>query len=134
MSRVQTAFGVLVLAQAAHSTEEYLGRLWESFPPARFVSGLLSDDLERGFVAANMMLLAFGLWSWIGPIRRDWASAAPLAWTWAALELVNGFAHVVWAIRQGGYAPGVATAPLLLAFAIYLARSLWQVREAADAA
>jgi hypothetical protein len=134
MSRVHTAFGPLELIQAAHSTEEYLGRLWESFPPARFVSGLFSDNLERGFVAANVMLLAFGLWSWMGPVRRDWPSAAPLAWTWVALEAVNGSGHVLWAIRQGGYVPGVATAPLLLGLAIYLARHLWQVREAAGAA
>jgi hypothetical protein len=98
------------------------------------VSGLFSDNLERGFVAANVMLLAFGLWSWMGPVRRDWPSAAPLAWTWVALEAVNGSGHVLWAIRQGGYVPGVATAPLLLGLAIYLARHLWQVREAAGAA
>jgi len=133
MSRVQTAFGALVLAQAAHSTEEYLGRLWESFPPARFVSGLVSANLERGFVAANVMLVAVGFWSWLGPVRREWPSAAPLVWTWVALEVVNGTGHVLWAIRQGGYAPGVITAPLLLALAVYLARHLWQVRGAAGA-
>jgi hypothetical protein len=38
-------FGALVLAQAAHSTEESVGRLWESLPPARFISDLASDDL-----------------------------------------------------------------------------------------
>jgi len=40
------------VAQAAHSIEEYAGRLWESFPPARLVSGLVSPDLERGFIIA----------------------------------------------------------------------------------
>jgi len=134
MSRVQTAFGALVLAQAAHSTEEYVGRLWESFPPARFVSGLISDNLQGGFVAANVMLVAVGFWSWMVPVRRDWPIAAPLAWTWVALEVVNGTGHVLWAIGQGGYAPGVATAPLLLIVAMYLARQLWQVRDAAGAA
>lgn len=128
------SFGALVLAQAAHSTEEYLGRLWESFPPARFVSGLVSDNLERGFVAANVVLVAVGFWCWMGPVRREWPSAAPLAWTWVALEVVNGTGHVLWAIWQGGYAPGVATAPLLLALALYLARQLWQVRGVAGAA
>lgn len=134
MSQVQTAFGVLVLVQVAHATEEYLGRLWESFPPARFVSGLLSDNLERGFVAANVILVAFALWSWMGPVRRDWPSAAPLAWTWVALEVVNGTGHILWAIRQGGYAPGVATALPLIGVAIYLGRHLSQVRDEADAA
>ena len=43
MSQVQTAFGVLVLVQVAHSTEEYLSRLWESFPPARFEPRAAAD-------------------------------------------------------------------------------------------
>jgi hypothetical protein len=34
MTRLQLTFGALVLAQAAHAVEEYVGRLWESFPPA----------------------------------------------------------------------------------------------------
>ena len=131
MSRVQAGFCALVLAQAAHSTEEYRGRLWESFPPARFVSGLVSGNLERGFVAANVMLVAFGLWCWLGPVRRGWPSAAPLAWAWVALEVMNGIGHVLWAMRQGGYAPGVATAPLLVALAGYLA---WRLRFAATIA
>jgi hypothetical protein len=36
------AFLVLILAQAAHSTEEYVFRLFDVFAPARFVSSLPS--------------------------------------------------------------------------------------------
>src|SRR5712692_8631863 len=61
MTRFQVTFGTLVLAQAAHSMEEYVGRLWESFPPARFLTGLISQDLERGFIVINVSLVAFGL-------------------------------------------------------------------------
>ena len=121
MSRVR-AFGLLILVQAAHSTEEYLGRLWETFPPARLVSSLLSDDPERGFIAANVVLLAFGVWTWAVPVQREWPSPEPLVWFWVVLELINGSVHVLWAVRQGGYVPGVATAPFLLAAAFYLAR------------
>ena len=70
MTRFQNAFGALLLAQCAHSAEEYVSRLWESFPPARFVSGLLSEDLERGFLVANVLLVTFGLWCWLWPVRR----------------------------------------------------------------
>ena len=35
-------FWLLILAQAAHSIEEYVGRLYDVFPPARVVSGLIS--------------------------------------------------------------------------------------------
>jgi hypothetical protein len=33
MRRIPAASGALILTQAAHSVEEYVGRLWESFPP-----------------------------------------------------------------------------------------------------
>jgi hypothetical protein len=78
MSRLQVLFGTLIFSQAAHSTEEYVGRLWVSFPPARFVSGLISEDLERGFLVANLTLLAFGFSCWLWPVRRGWPPA-PLA-------------------------------------------------------
>jgi hypothetical protein len=32
--------------------------------------------------------------------------------------------HPLWTLRQGGYTPGVATAPVLLAVALYLANQL----------
>lgn len=125
MIRIPVAFGAVVLAQAAHSGEEYGGRLWESFPPARLVSGLVSPDPARGFLIANLALLAAGVWCWLWPIRRGWPVAVPLAWGWVMLETVNGLGHSLWSLRQGGYTPGVATAPLLLGTAIYLGQRLW---------
>ena len=47
MSRITVGFGALVAAQLAHSIEEYRGRLWESFPPAAFVSSLVSSNPGR---------------------------------------------------------------------------------------
>lgn len=126
-SRFQITFGALVLAQAAHSIEEYIGRLWESFPPARFVTGLISSDLERGFVVINVFLVAFGVWCFLWPVRRAWAIAAPLAWLWAVIEIINGIGHPLWSLREGGYTPGLATAPVLLLLALYLA---YQLRRA----
>ena len=133
MSRVQVTLGAVVLAQAAHSAEDYVGRLWESFPPARFVSGLVSDNLERGFLLANVLLVAFGLWAWLGPVRRKEPLGELMAWIWVAIEVVNGIGHPLWALQQGTYTPGLATAPLLVVLALFLARQLWQVRHAAGA-
>lgn len=105
MTRKEWAFGALVLAQAAHSTEEYVGRLWDSFPPARFVAGLVSEDLERGFVALNVALVAFGVWCFVWPMRRQWPSARWLAWGWATIEAINGTVHPLWSLRQGATRP-----------------------------
>jgi Protein of unknown function with HXXEE motif len=124
MNRFQATFGALVLAQAAHSVEECVERLWESYPPARFVAGLISHDLERGFVIGNVLLVAFGLWCFLWPVRRGWPSAVYLGWAWAVVEMINGIVHPLWTLHEGGYTPGVATAPILLALAVYLAIQL----------
>jgi uncharacterized protein with HXXEE motif len=125
MTRFQASFLALVGGQAAHSVEEYVGRLYEVFPPARLVSGLISPNLERGFLIFNIALVSFGLWCFLWPVRRQWSSALSLAWLWVALELVNGIGHPLWSLAQLRYTPGVATAPLLLLLALYLA---WQIR------
>jgi hypothetical protein len=98
------------------------------------VSGLLSEDLERGFLVANVSLVAFGLWCWLWPVRRGGLAALPLAWAWVMLETINGIGHLLWTLRQRGYTPGVGTAPVLLIAAIYLARQLRQAVPDAPAA
>ncbi len=124
MTRFQATFLGLVATQAAHSIEEYIGRLYDVFPPARFVSGLVSQDLARGFVIINVALITFGLWCFIWPVRGQWSSAIALVWFWIVIEVVNGIGHPLWTLAQLGYTPGVATAPILLFLALYLA---WQL-------
>jgi uncharacterized protein with HXXEE motif len=129
VSRFQSGFGVLILAQAVHSAEEYVGRLWESFLPARVLPALISEDLDRGFLILNVALVAFGLWCWLGPVRRSRPSAKVIAWGWIVVELVNAAGHTVWAIIQSGYTPGIATAPLLFVAAMHLA---WTMSDQPD--
>lgn len=124
MDRRQAVFGLLVLAQAAHSIEEYVGRLWVSFPPARFLTAVVSTDQERGFLIINIALVVFGVWCFFWPLRRAWSSAAAFAWFWVVLETINGVGHPAWSLAQRGYTPGVATAPLLLVLALALAFEL----------
>ena len=126
MSRLSWIFSVLIATQAAHSVEEYAGRLYEWFPPARFVSGLVSNDLERGFTIANIVLVGVGVWCALWPVRRGWPLAPTVAFTWAGIELVNGIGHPLWSLWQWSYTPGVATAPVLFVLALLLMRE--QVR------
>ena len=134
MPRAQLLFGALVLAQAAHSVEEYAGRFWEVFPPARALTGWVSSDREVGFLVLTAGLLLFGLWSYLWPVRRHWPSAVPLMWGWALLEIVNGIVHPAWAVLRGGYEPGALTAPLLLVLGVLLARDLLRMARRSDAA
>jgi hypothetical protein len=122
--RLDASFIALVGIQAAHSVEECVGRLYEVFPPARFVSGVLSEDLQRGFIIGNVALVTFGVWCFVWPIRRRWRSAATIGWLWVTIELVNGVVHPLWSLHELSYTPGVATSPLLLIAALYLARQL----------
>lgn len=127
MSRsIQIAFLALILAQAGHSIEEYATQLYDVFAPARFVSSLISDDRRPGFIIANVSLVAFGVWCFLGPVLHATRSAPGLAWFWVVLEVLNGCTHIAWAALEGGYRPGLATAPILLAIALVLA---WQLRH-----
>ena len=120
MNRVKLAFGAFVAAEAAHSVEEYAGRLWDSFPPARYLTGLVSSDHELGFIVINTALVGFAIWCLLFPVRKEWRSATVFIWIWIAVGILNGIGHLVWSLRQGGYTPGVVTAPTLLALAVYL--------------
>ncbi len=124
MNRLQLTFLALVTTQAAHSVEEYLGRLWEVFPPAALLTSLISEDRELGFLVINTSLVAFGFWCFLYPVRRQWPAAETLIWVWIVIELINGIGHPIWTWRQRAYTPGMATAPVLLVLALLLVRQL----------
>jgi len=90
--RSQFAFLFLILAQGAHSIEEYVTKLYEVFAPARFVSSLVSNDLSLGFLVVNAALVTFGLWCWAVPVRSSWHAARGLVWFWTILELATASA------------------------------------------
>ncbi len=119
-SRSRTAFGLLILAQAAHSVEEHVYRLFDVFGPARFVSSVFSSNTATGFALANTCIVLFGAWCYLARVRPSHPSERGYAWFWTCLELANGVGHVLFSIRRGGYFPGVVTAPVLIATSSYL--------------
>jgi hypothetical protein len=131
VNRTLATFGALIAAQALHSIEEFHGRLYETFPPARFMCGLVSRDLRRGFIIINVAFVAFAVWCYVWPLRNRWAVAPVLVWAWAAIEAANGIGHPLWSVWQGAYQPGVATAPLLLVLAVSLGYQQWAVQREA---
>lgn len=127
--RITIAFFLLVLTQGVHSVEEYMGRLWQVFMPAKFLTGLVADNRETGFLVINTGLFVFGLWSWLFPVRRNYSYAPGIIWFWIVIETINGIGHPAWSLYEGAYTPGVATAPLLLVLAVYLSRRLLTSHE-----
>ena len=118
---VRDLFLALIGAQALHSVEEYFTKLYDVFPPARFISGLFTSNLRLGFAGFNVALVAFGVWCYAARVRPNHPGAAGWVWLWAVLELANGLGHLALAANRGSYYPGAATAPLLIAAAVMLA-------------
>jgi asparagine N-glycosylation enzyme membrane subunit Stt3 len=117
-------FLLLICTQALHSIEEYYFSLWDVLAPARFLSALVSTDLSFGFAVVNLTIVAFGLWTYAWPVRRNLGYAIPLAWFWTILEAANGIGHLTFAVASQSYFPGVYTAPLLLLLSGLLAMQL----------
>jgi hypothetical protein len=122
--RSKLLFLLLVIVQAAHSVEEYVTRLFEVFAPARFVSGLVSEDLALGFAIANAAVVGIGAWCYVGPVRGGGAAGQVAAVVWIVIELANGIAHIAIAASSGAYFSGSMTAVFLVVTAGCLAFSL----------
>jgi hypothetical protein len=122
--RSRIAFALVILAQAAHSVEEYVFRLYEVFAPARWLSGVLSANPAVGFALGNAAIVLFGIWCYRARVRSNHPGARGYAWFWACLEVANGIGHVYFTAARGAYFPGVGTAPLLIAASCYLCVTL----------
>jgi len=118
---IRLTFLLITLTQALHSIEEYLGKLWDVYPPATFLCGLVSSNLETGFIIINVGLFIVLMVIWFlsksYPVRG-------LFWFWTIMELINGVGHSVWAIIERSYEPGLITAPILIFLALRLALQL----------
>jgi len=121
--RIRVTFLLIVLAQGLHSIEESFGKLWEVYPPATFLSGLVSTNLKTGFIIINVGLFIVLMLTWLTTFIKTYSTRG-LLWLWIILELINGVGHSVWAIIDRSYVPGLATAPILIILSLYLARLL----------
>ncbi|MES1215630.1 MAG: HXXEE domain-containing protein [Bacteroidota bacterium] len=120
--RISITFLLIALIQGLHSIEEFLGKLWEVYPPATFICGLVSPDLKKGFIIINISLFIILMLVWLTTLGKNYSRG--ILWLWVILETVNGTGHIIWAIIERSYEPGLITAPILLVLALYLARQL----------
>jgi hypothetical protein len=127
--RATTLFALLIAVQGAHSIEEYAFRLYDVFAPARFVSGVVSDNRAIGFALLNVAIMTLGVWCFVARVRPGHRSAAAWVWFWVLLEAGNGTGHLLFATITGGYVPGASTAPFLLVTAVWLGATLARRRR-----
>ncbi len=110
----------LAFTQAAHSIEEFYFRLFDVFAPARYVSGLISDNLALGFAVINTLIVAFVFWTYFRRVRPATTGATAWMWGWSLLEFGNGSGHIVFAADANAFIPGLFTAPFLVIFSMAL--------------
>ena len=123
-NKTKITFLILVLLQGLHSVEEYVGKLWEVFPPAKYLTNLFSENNETGFLIANVGIFILGISCWLLLYSKFESTIRIIIWIFIVIEIINGIGHPVWSIYQKSYTPGVISAPFLLVTALYLARQL----------
>jgi hypothetical protein len=115
---------VTLLLQASHFAEELATGFHRRYPE---LLGLAPWSL-RFFVSFNLFWLAvWGLSLW-GLAARRRAALFPL-WFLGLGCVVNGLAHPAFALRTGGYFPGLVTSPFLGALGVLLLRRLARITE-----
>jgi hypothetical protein len=120
---IRVNFLLITLAQGFHSIEEYAGQLWDVYPPATFICGLVSSNLENGFIIINVSLFIVLMLTWLATFSKNY-SVKPLLWFWSVMETINGTGHSVWSIMERSYTPGLITAPILFILALNMMRLL----------
>lgn len=123
-NRIRTTFLLLVITQAIHAIEEYFGRLWEVYAPAKFICNLLSSNPRTGFLIINILFISFSLLYWWSLVQRKPTSSPGLIWFWIVLEILNIIGHISWTLFEKAYTPGIVTAIILLIVVISLIRQL----------
>jgi hypothetical protein len=122
---VQPAVRIILLAvlfQAAHFGEEVATGFHQRFPE---LLGLTPWSL-RFFVSFNLAWLAVWAVAAWGLALRWWAALFPL-WFLGIGCAANGLAHPAFALRVGGYFPGLFTSPLVGILGVLVLRQLYAV-------
>ena len=122
MIRAKRILFIVVIIQGLHSTEEYIGQIWTTFPPAQWLCSLISDNLESGFLVINISLFVVGLLCVLSFDIISLNSKKTVIYAWIVLEMINGIGHIAWSLSSLAYQPGLFTAPLLLIFSLFLFR------------
>lgn len=110
----------MTICQALHSIEEYIGRLWDVYPPAKFVTSLISDDNHLGFIIFNIGVFILMMVCWFFVVHKGLKWAGAVIWFWVIMELLNGAMHMAWSISDSKYEPGLIMGIFLVISAFVL--------------
>ena len=117
--RLERSFLAGLAVQCLHFGEEFLAGFHQRFPP---LFGLAAWS-PGFFVAFNLFWIAVWLLS-LAALRQGRRLALwPISFYVLAM-LLNGVAHPVLAAMEGGYFPGLLTAPLAAAMGVWVGARL----------
>ncbi len=108
-------YPALVVAQFLHAFEDLVADFHQRFP--------LFSLAPEFFVTLNLALFLL-LAAMIPSVAHGRGWALKLAKFWAIVQILSGAGHLMIALIEWGYYPGMWTAPLLLIFGTALGRSL----------
>lgn len=111
-----------ILVQTAHFAEELATGFQQRFPE---LLGLTPWSL-RFFVTFNLIWLGAWVLSVFGLAARRRVALFPL-WFLGLGCVANGIAHPLFALRTGGYFPGLVTSPVVGVAGVLLLRRLSRV-------
>jgi len=123
---IRAAFLLLIAVQGLHSTEEFIFKFYEVFPPMVWVYRNAPHLAAPAFVIFNLLLVLAGFICFLRWVRPNQRGARAVVWFWIGLETLNAVAHCVWAILIGGYNPGLVTGLGFVPVVAYLSYQLWR--------
>lgn len=132
-NKIRMAFLMLIVLQALHSTEEFIFKFYEVFPPMVLLYRDAPHMARPAFIIFNVLLLIAGLATlsgWVWPARRG---ARAVVWVWVGGETFNAVAHAVWAMLIGGYNPGLVTGLGFVPVVVYMSYLLRRAQTHAAA-
>ena len=115
---------MLIVLQALHSTEEFIFKFYDVFPPMVVLYRDHPQLARPAFIVFNVLLFIVGLiclFYWVWPGRRG---ARTVVWVWVGGETLNVVAHSAWAILIAGYNPGLVTGIMFVPLLVYISYQL----------
>src|SRR5215813_8790004 len=107
--KLKVTFLVLIVLQGLHSAEEFIFKLYDAFPPMRFLYAGVPRLAQSAFIIFNSLLITAGLVCFYRWVRPGGRAGRTVVWVWTGVEMFNATARCIWAVMARGYVPGLVT-------------------------
>src|SRR5260370_27784647 len=95
---IPAVFLLLIILQAIHAAEEFIFRIFERFPPMRFLYQNAPYLAKPAFAIFNTVLVLVGMgcfYYWVQPARNG---VRVVVWLLVIIQPLNVVSHLVWVV------------------------------------